>query len=216
MSPQGQAEAQVQAIALGGGWSCGLRANVNTVLRNPAPPQRWPVPSPQASLQMRPVFTLEGRHNAQPVGVHRAALCPQEVLPSPLGNRPDLWLRARTPLLGRRKQRVWGLPGTEQADWLPLQRECHVQACWGPWNPALEQIPSTVPFIPGHRGEYSPRDGVTGSKVELAYPGGLRGWELRTVAGSDPDHFPSSLPPDLPRPRAGGAGTGPAYSLHPQ
>lgn len=73
-----------------------LRANINLVLPNHVPPQRWPVPSYQASLQMRPIFALEGGHNAQLVGVHRAALCPQEVFPSPLGGRPDLWQRART------------------------------------------------------------------------------------------------------------------------
>lgn len=83
-----------------------------------APRQRWPVPSYQASLQMRPVFALEGGHNAQLVGVHRASLCPPEVFPSSLGGWPDLWLRARTPLRGRRKQTVWGPPGAGQADWL--------------------------------------------------------------------------------------------------
>lgn len=84
----------------------GLRANVNPVQQNRLLPQRWPVPSHQAGLQMRSVFALEGRHNAQPVGVHRAALCSQEVFPSPSGGRPDLWLKARSPLSGGRKQRV--------------------------------------------------------------------------------------------------------------
>lgn len=56
-------------------------------------------------------------------GVHRAALCSQAGLPSPLGGKPGPWLRAKTPLPRGRKQRMRRLPGTERADWLLFQKE---------------------------------------------------------------------------------------------
>ncbi|KAK2502020.1 hypothetical protein MC885_021472 [Smutsia gigantea] len=71
VSPQCQAEVQVTGCC--SWWSLellaasGLKANVNPVLQNHAPPQRWPVLFHQASLQMRPVFALEDRHSAQPI-----------------------------------------------------------------------------------------------------------------------------------------------------
>ena len=191
-----------------------LRANVNLVFPNHAPPQKWPVPSHQASLQMRPIFALEDRHCAQPMGVHRGALCPQEVLPSPPGGRPDLWLRTRTLLPEGRKQIVWGLPETKQADWLPLQREYHMQTCWGPRDPTVGQILPAVPCIPGPRGDCSPGEVFIGSKVELASL--VVEEEVGNVAGSDPDKFLPPPSPDLPRPRAGGTGIEPAHPLHPQ
>ncbi|XP_064351943.1 TNF receptor-associated factor 4 isoform X1 [Camelus dromedarius] len=114
---------------------------------------------------MRPVFALEGRHNAQPVGVHRAALCPQEVLPSSSGGWPDLWLRARTPLPGGRKQRVWGLPRLSRLIGCHSKGSVLCQHVGGPWNLVLEQILPAVPFVPGHREAFSPREAVTGSKI---------------------------------------------------
>ncbi|XP_045381299.1 TNF receptor-associated factor 4 isoform X1 [Lemur catta] len=109
---------------------------------------------------------------------------PTRSAPSPSGGKPDLWLRARTPPPGGRKQSIEGQPGTEQADWLPLQRECHVQACW---DLASEQLPPAVPFITGHRGANSLRGCYWHLRRASPTRGGGGSWGLQqalTLASS--------------------------------
>ena len=151
---------QVQALALGGGWSC-----CSHWAQGQCQPGAAESRTPTKVACSLPPGQFADEARVCPVGQAQCPACggvqrrsgPTRSVPSRLGGWPALWLRARTPVPGGRKQRVWRLPGAEQADWLPLRRERPGLACWGPWNLVLEQRPPAALFIPGHRGEFPPR-----------------------------------------------------------
>lgn len=94
---------------------------------------------------------------------------------------PPLWVASQTPgwgpgpLYQEEGSRGWG-------GCLELSRliGCHSKGSvlcrrvGDPWYLALEQIPA-LPSIPRHRGGRSSREAVTGSQVELARLGAVRG-----------------------------------------